>query len=251
MEDFMQALKTKLKSFKLSGIYNSLEERLSYAQDKSLGYRDFLELLLEDEYNNRRDNSYKKRLAKAKLPAHKSIEDFDFAFQPSINKKVINDCLTCQFINEKKNVVFIGKPGTGKSHLSIAIGLQALQKGYKVLFTSVSEMLNTLHMSKADNSYYQKLNQYLSIDLLILDELGFKKLPEYNVNDFFEIISRRYEQGSLIITTNKEFEQWQDIFADSVLASAILDRVVHYSTIIKINGPSYRAKSINKGGNLK
>lgn len=247
----MQSLKTRLKSFKLSGIYNSLEERLSYAQKKSLGYGEFLELLLDDEYNNRRDNSYKKRYAKAKLPAYKSIEDFDFTFQPSINKKVINDCLTCQFINEKKNVVFIGKPGTGKSHLSIAFGLQALQKGHKVLFSSVSDMLNTLHTSKADNSYYQKINHYLLPDLLILDELGFKKLPEYNVSDFFEIISRRYEQGSLIITTNKEFEQWEDIFADTVLASAILDRVVHYSTIIKINGPSYRAKSIKKGINQK
>ena len=244
----MQALKTKLKSFKLSGIYNSLEERLSYAQDKSLGYQDFLELLLEDEYNNRKDNSYKKRYAKAKLPAYKSIEDFDFTFQPSINKKILNDCLTCQFIKEKKNIIFIGKPGTGKSHLSIAIGLQALQKGYKVLFSSVSDMLNALHMSKADNSYYQKIHYYLTSDLLILDELGFKKLPEYNVNDFFEIISRRYEQGSLIITTNKNFEQWEDIFSDTVLASAILDRVVHYSTIIKITGPSYRAKSIKKGG---
>lgn len=247
----MQSLKTRLKSFKLSGIYNSLEERLSYAQKKSLGYGEFLELLLDDEYNNRRDNSYKKRYAKAKLPAYKSIEDFDFTFQPSINKKVINDCLTCQFINEKKNVIFIGKPGTGKSHLSIAFGLQALQKGHKVLFSSVSDMLNTLHTSKADNSYYQKINHYLLPDLLILDELGFKKLPEYNVSDFFEIISRRYEQGSLIITTNKEFEQWEDIFADTVLASAILDRVVHYSTIIKINGSSYRAKSIKKGINQK
>lgn len=247
----MQSLKTRLKSFKLSGIYNSLEERLSYAQEKSLGYSEFLELLLEDEYNSRQDNSYKRRCSKAKLPAYKSIEDFDFSFQPSINKKVINDCLTCQFINEKKNIVFIGKPGTGKSHLSIAFGLQALQKGHKVLFSSVSDMLNTLHTSKADNSYYQKINYYLSPDLLILDELGFKKLPEYNVNDFFEIISRRYEQGSLIITTNKEFEQWEEIFADTVLASAILDRVVHYSTIIKINGPSYRAKSIKKGANQK
>ena len=242
----MQSLKTRLKSFKLSGAYNSLEERLSYAQKESLGYGEFLGLLLEDEYNNRRDNSYKRRYSKSKLPVYKSIEDFDFSFQPSINKKVINDCLTCQFINEKKNIVFIGKPGTGKSHLSIAFGLQALQKGHKVLFSSVSDMLNALHGSKADNSYYQKMNYYLSPDLLILDELGFKKLPEYNVTDFFEIISRRYEQGSLIITTNKEFEQWGDIFSDTVLASAILDRVVHYSKIIKINGPSYRAKSITK-----
>ncbi len=109
-------------------------------------------------------------------------------------------------------------------------------------------MLNTLHMSKADNSYYQKLQYYLTPDLLILDELGFKKLPEYNVNDFFEIISKRYEHGSVIITTNKKFEQWSDIFADSILAAAILDRIVHYSTIIEINGPSYRSKNLKKGG---
>ena len=244
----MQAIKTKLKDFKLAGIYNSLEERLSYARDKSLGYSEFLEVLLEDEKNSRRDNSYKKRYSKAKLPSYKPVEDFDFNFQPSIDKKVINDCLTCNFIREKKNIVFIGKPGTGKTHLSISLGIQALKKGYKVLFTSVPEMLNTLHMSKADNSYYQKLQYYLTPDLLILDELGFKKLPEYNVNDFFEIISKRYEHGSVIITTNKKFEQWSDIFADSILAAAILDRIVHYSTIIEINGPSYRSKNLKKGG---
>ncbi len=244
----MQSLKIRLKSFKLSGIHNNLEDRLSYAKEQSLGYGEFLELLLDDEYNNRRDNSYKKRYAKSKLPAYKTLEDFDFMFQPSIDKKIINDCATCHFVREKKNVIFIGKPGTGKSHLSISLGLQALKKGYKVLFTSVSEMLNALHASKADNSYYQKIQHYLTPDLLILDELGFKKLPEYHVNDFFEIISKRYEQGSIIITTNKEFEQWGDIFADPVLAAAILDRIVHYSTTIKINGPSYRAKSITKGG---
>jgi DNA replication protein DnaC len=248
MENIMQAIKTKLKDFKLSGIYNSLEERLSYAHDKSLGYSEFLEILLEDEKTNRRDNSYKKRYSKAKLPAYKPVEDFNFSFQPSIDKKVINDCMTCNFIKERKNIVFIGKPGTGKTHLSISLGIQALKKGYKILFTSVAEMLNALHMSKADNSYYQKIQQYLAPDLLILDELGFKKLPEYNVNDFFEIISKRYEHGSVIITTNKKFEQWADIFADSILASAILDRIVHYSTIIEINGPSYRSKDLKKGG---
>ena len=243
----MQAIKTKLKDFKLSGIYNSLEERLAYAQDKSLGYSEFLEILLEDEKTNRRDNGYKKRYSKAKLSTYKTVEDFNFNFQPSIDKKIINDCLTCNFIREKKNVVFIGKPGTGKTHLSIAFGIQALKKGYKVLFTSVSEMLNILHMSKADNSYYQKMRQYITPDLLILDELGFKRLPDYNVNDFFEIISKRYEHGSIIITTNKTFEQWEDIFADRILAAAILDRIVHYSTIIKINGSSYRAKNLKKG----
>jgi len=112
-------------------------------------------------------------------------------------------------------------------------------------------MLHTLNASKADNSYYQKLSFYLAPDLLILDELGFKKLPSYSADDFFEVISRRYEKGSIVITTNKTFEQWGDIFADNILAAAILDRIVHYSIVVKINGPSYRAKNLKKDGGGK
>ena len=184
----------------------------------------------------------------AKLTSYKTIEEFDFAFQPSIDKRVINDCLVCSFIKERRNIVFVGNPGTGKTHLAIAIGINALMKGHKVLWTSVIEMLHNLYMSKADNSYYQKVNLYLTPDLLILDELGFRKLPDYSADDFFEIISKRYEKGSIIITTNKPFEDWPEIFSDNTLSSAILDRVVHYSVIIKINGQSYRAKDVKKGG---
>ena len=219
---------------------------ISYANDNSLSYIEFLELLCEDETNSRRDNSYKKRYHKAKLPAYKNIEDFDFSFQPSIDKKLINDACTCQFIADKKNLIFIGNPGTGKTHLSIAIGIKALMKGHKVLFTSTSEMLRQLHMSKADNSYYNKINEYVSPELLVLDELGFKKLSNYSADDFFEVISKRYEQSSTIITTNKTFDQWGDIFDDNILASAIKDRVVHHANIFQIKGPSYRAKSIKK-----
>jgi DNA replication protein DnaC len=242
----IQKLKHNFRGFKLSGIVNSLEERISYANDNSLSYIEFLELLCEDETNSRRDNSYKKRYHKAKLPAYKNIEDFDFSFQPSIDKKLINDACTCQFIADKKNLIFIGNPGTGKTHLSIAIGIKALMKGHKVLFTSTSEMLRQLHMSKADNSYYNKINEYVSPELLVLDELGFKKLSNYSADDFFEVISKRYEQSSTIITTNKTFDQWGDIFDDNILASAIKDRVVHHANIFQIKGPSYRAKSIKK-----
>lgn len=242
----METLKQNLRDFKLAGMLMALEERIVYANDKQLSYQQFLSLLCEDEANNRKDNGYKKRYMKAKLPAHKTVEDFDFAFQPSLNKKLINDALTCQFIKEKRNLIFIGNPGTGKTHLSTAIGLRALSKDFKVLFVTVAELLYQLHIAKADNSYYRKLSEYLAPDLLVLDELGFQKFPQYSVDDFFEVVSKRYEKGSLIITTNQPFEQWGNIFGDTILAEAILDRVVHHSMIFTIKGPSYRSKIVKK-----
>lgn len=139
-------------------------------------------------------------------------------------------------------MAFIGPPGTGKSHLSIALGLKAISQGYKVLFTTVNEMLEELYMSRADNSFGQKLRYYTSPDLLILDELGLKKLNQNSVDDFYEIISKRYEKGSVIITSNKVFEEWARIFYDPVLATAILDRFVHHCHFVVIKGESYRMK---------
>ena len=231
-----------LRNPKLSGIAKTLEVRNEQAIKEKLSYMEFLELLIEDELANRKDNSYKKRFQKAHFPFTKTLEEYDFNFQPTLNRQEIYNLATCEFIRKKENVVFIGPPGTGKTHLSISIGIKALQQGYKVIFTTVSDMMSALFESKADNSYAQKLKYYLSSDLLILDELGFRKLNEHIVDQFYEIISQRYEKGSLIITSNKTFDEWGNIFWDSILASAILDRIVHHCHLVLIKGESYRMR---------
>lgn len=231
-----------LKNLKLSGFAKTVEIRNEQAIKEKLSYMEFLELLVEDEVTNRKDNSYKKRFQKAHFPFTKSLEEYDFNFQPVLNRQEIYNLATCEFIRKKENVVFIGPPGTGKTHLSISLGIKALQQGYKVIFTTVSDMMSALFESKADNSYAQKLKYYLSPDLLILDELGFRKLNEHIVDQFYEIISQRYEKGSLIITSNKTFDEWGNIFWDSILASAILDRIVHHCHLVVIKGESFRMK---------
>lgn len=231
-----------LRNLKLSGIAKTLEVRNEQAIKEKLSYMEFLELLIEDELANRKDNSYKKRFQKAHFPFTKTLEEYDFNFQPTLNRQEIYNLATCEFIRKKENVVFIGPPGTGKTHLSISIGIKALQQGYKVIFTTVSDMMSALFESKADNSYAQKLKYYLSSDLLILDGLGFRKLNEQIVDQFYEIISQRYEKGSLIITSNKTFDEWGNIFWDSILASAILDRIVHHCHLVLIKGESYRMR---------
>ena len=230
----------KLKEFKLSGMVLTIEERLRLANSKKLSYLELMELLCDDESATRKDNNYKRRHHASKLPAHKTLEDFDFSFQKSLDERQVNDVATCKFVKDKHNIVFIGDSGTGKTHLSIAFALRALSKEYTVFFTSVSDMLYSLHIAKADNSYHKLLQRLVSYDLLVLDELGFKTLPKYSSDDFFSVISKRYEQASTIITTNKDFDVWEDVFEDKVLTKAIVDRVMHHANIFYIKGISYR-----------
>jgi DNA replication protein DnaC len=241
----MQTLLKALREFKLSGMAASLEERMIYAANSKLSYQELLELLCQDEQSNRKSNNYNKRKNSSKLPWNKKLEEFDFSFQPSIDQRIISDLATCQFTSSKENIIFIGSSGTGKTHLAISLGVKALSKEYSVYFTSVSDLLYELHISRADNSYHKKIKQLLSYDLLILDELGFKQLPKYSADDFFNIIAGRYENKSTIITTNKELSEWNDIFTEPVLTGAITDRLMHHATILNIKGKSYRLKKIN------
>lgn len=152
----------------------------------------------------------------------------------------------CQYISQKQNIVLMGKPGVGKTHLANALGLEAFKKGYKVMFTHANSLIDQLHRSKTDGKYYTTLNKTNKTDLLILDELGFKKVPQNGMDDFFKIIRGRYETGSIIITTNRNFEDWGVLFGDPVMASAIIDRIVHHAVILKITGNSYRIKQYGK-----
>ncbi|KUJ95103.1 MAG: IstB domain protein ATP-binding protein [Desulfonauticus sp. 38_4375] len=240
----MQEIQRKLTNFKLSGIAKTLESRNQYAIEKGLSYLEFLELLLEDESINRQSNSFKKRFAKSKLDSSKTLECYDFTYQPELKKQDVLDVASCRFISEKKNIIFMGNPGVGKTHLANAIGIEALKKGYKVLFIHANDMVSRLVAAKGDGSYFTVLKQFLQVDLLIIDEVGFKKIPLNYVDEFFEIIRQRYETNSVIVTTNRPFEEWGNIFGDVVLASAIIDRLIHHSHIFKITGKSYRIKSL-------
>jgi len=236
-------LETQLKSFRLSGMAKTLATRMKQAESGNLSYTEFLGLLLEDEANTRADNKRLRMFKSAKLPFEKGLEDFDFTFQPSINKREIIELATCQFLKAKKNILFIGQTGTGKTHLSVAIALSALELGKTVLFTTVWDMINKLQQSRADLSYHKKIQAYLKPDLLILDELGYRSMAEKTVEDFYEIISKRYEKGSLIVITNRELEAWDKVFIDKTLTSAIVDRFLHHARIIGIKGESYRFRN--------
>lgn len=237
-----ETLRNKIRKLHLAGVYQTMGMRLEQAAKENLSHLEFLEILIEDEYMNRSRNRRAKLMGSARFPQHKTLEEFDFSFQPALKRSIIYGMGTCEFIRKKENIAFIGFPGTGKTHLSIAIGVKAIEQGYCVLFTTLSTMLEDLYMARADNSFRQKLKRYTQPDLLIIDELGLKKLNQTSVDDFYEVIAKRYETNSTIITSNKQFDEWGSVLFDPVLATAILDRFVHHCSFVLIEGDSYRMR---------
>jgi DNA replication protein DnaC len=226
----------------LSGIIQTADMRAEQAAREQMSHMEFLELIVNDEHLNRGRNRRNDRLKRSRIPQHKTIEEFNFSWQPALIRQVLYGLGTCEFIRKRENIAFIGLPGTGKTHLSIAIGIKAIDQDYTVLFTTLSEMMDDLYMSRADNSFRQKLMKYTAPDLLILDEFGLKKLSQTNVDDLYEVIAKRYEASSTVVTSNKQFDEWGNILFDPVLATAILDRFVHHCNFIAIDGDSYRMK---------
>lgn len=240
----METLKSNLRHLKLATMAQNLEMRNRHALENQISYLEFMELLVEDEIVKRQANGYQGRLKESRLDTQKVLDTYDFNYQPEVDKRLVYDLVSCRFIEQRSNAIFMGKPGVGKTHLAHAIGLEAIKRGKKVLFVHTNEMVDRLFASRADGSYATTVQKYLKPDLLILDELGFKKMPQNSMEDFFEIVRRRYETGSMIITTNRNFEDWGNLFGDRVIASAIIDRIVHHATIVKLNGNSYRIKNL-------
>lgn len=229
-----------LKKLRLSGVLQSLELRNREAVDDGLAHTEYLFRLLHDEVDRRESKQLTQRLRRANFEAMKSIEDFDFQFNPNVPKAKVLDLATCQFVERKANVVIVGKTGVGKSHLAQALGQRACRAGYSALYIAAHDMLTQLRASRADQSYDKKLARFTSPDLLILDDLGLRPLTGDEPLDLYEIIRSRYERGAMVITSNRDTAEWYPLFGDSLLASAAMDRLLHHVHVLDIDGESYR-----------
>jgi DNA replication protein DnaC len=235
-------LKT-LTLHKIREIY--LSEAESAARTK-LSYQDYLLRLMEQQILTKIEGSINRKTQIAAFPQIKRLEEFDFSYQPKINEKLIRELAGLEFLNKAKNIIFIGAPGVGKTHLAISIGIKATQAMKRVLFYTAEKLTEELASAEVSGQLNKKLDILSRVDLLIIDELGYLTLSKQTSKLFFQMVSKRYEKGSIIVTSNKPFEEWGEIFNDDIVASAILDRLLHHSYPFLINGKSFRLKNINK-----
>ena len=242
MNEIHKNIQSYLKSLKLSGIAPVYEELSLKATKSKLQYEEYLLLLLEEEIKRKQDGSVKSKIISAKFPFVKTIEEFDFSFQPDFKEKEVIRLSGLEFIENKENVIFLGPPGVGKTHLAIGLGIKACMQKYRVIFISASKLLEDLLISSKNGALVNKLLMYSRFNLLIIDELGYMPIVKEQANLLFQLISMRYEKGSVILTSNYNFDEWSKVFDDNIVASAIIDRLVHHSSLFYINGSSYRIK---------
>jgi len=236
------SVQTALKQLRLSGMAQSLDVRLQEAAGNSLTHDEFLELVLQDELLVRQDRQRQRRLKAAQFRELKTLEDFDWQFNPSIKKKLVYDLASGRFVREARDCLWLGPPGTGKSHLCQAIGYQAIKMGFLVLYRSIFDVVRDFLEDEAFAGENKVLAKYLKPDLLIIDDMGIKQLPKRSGEYLFEIILRRYETKSTMMTSNRPLEDWGKLLGDVPAATAILDRFLHHAEIIMITGRSYRLK---------
>lgn len=243
-------LERLLDKLKLEYLAPQLDAVCEQAAQRELDYKSFLSAALTTEWQGRQLRGNEARLRQARLPWVKTLDQFDFDFQPSLDRRQVREVASLSFVERSQNVVILGPPGVGKTHLAVAFGVKAVEAGYSVLFLTLETLMTRLLRAKHENRLERALQQLAYPKVLILDELGYLPLTREDASLFFRLVVRRYERSSLIVTSNKSFLDWGEVFSDQVLATAILDRLLHHATTLNIKGESYRLKEKRRAGLL-
>lgn len=240
--DIKEQLKKDLDYLRLARIREVYETTANQAAKDNFSHIDYLAKLISEEAAVKFERSIHARINHARFPLIKTIDSFDFNHPESVNKQQILKLLDMDFVRQRENVIILGPPGVGKSHIGIALGYKACSSGIRTCFTTAIDAINHLHAAASDNTFLRCMKQYTRPEVLIIDELGYLPIDKQGANVLFQIVSQRYERGSIILTCNRAFKDWGHIFHDNTIASAVIDRLIHHSVVVKIKGASYRVK---------